>query len=187
MNAKLMCVNICIDDYASTHPKSELPSNAYKEIDAIEQNHAADVARMKEDTIKAFQEIKRLEYEKHKQSDRLESMGRDFCSCKAALETTELNLLSETKRLTAELTRYKALHEAELGMCEEHCDVVKELTAERDAAVEKYNDLIMSVSRKYEGETRHDTAKKYINRCECENEPSNGISAARQAQEKNNE
>jgi hypothetical protein len=38
------------------------------------------------------------------------------------------------KRLTAERDQYAACHEAELGVCFQHCDEVQELTAERDRA-----------------------------------------------------
>lgn len=38
----------------------------------------------------------------------------------------------------------------------------------------KYNELLMAVTRKFEGETRHDTALRYINQSEL---PSCGIAA----------
>lgn len=41
-------------------------------------------------------------------------------------------------------------------------DRIKELEAELAKAREAYNDLILCVGNKYPGETRHDTAKRYI-------------------------
>lgn len=43
-------------------------------------------------------------------------------------------LAADLGTVTAERDRYAACHEAELGVCFQHCDEVKELTAERDRA-----------------------------------------------------
>jgi len=40
------------------------------------------------------------------------------------------------------------------------------LEAERDEARAKYYDLVMSVGNKYPGESRHETAKRYIHQAE---------------------
>jgi len=39
---------------------------------------------------------------------------------------------------------------------------LSELEKDKAGLVEKYNDLIMCVSKKYPGESRHDTAKRYL-------------------------
>lgn len=62
---------------------------------------------------------------------------------------------------------------------------VRSLTAERDKYRDAYNELIFAVSHKYESETRHQTALKYIQQAEessgeaCAN-PDNGADFARQ-------
>jgi len=43
---------------------------------------------------------------------------------------------------------------------------VQEALAKQKDITEKYNELIMAVGRKYEGETRHETALKYIKQAE---------------------
>ena len=42
------------------------------------------------------------------------------------------------------------------------CDLARVAETELEALKNKYYDLIMSVETKYDGETRHETAKRYI-------------------------
>jgi len=53
---------------------------------------------------------------------------------------------------------------------------VEQLERELDEAKRNYMELIMSVGNKYQNETRHETAKRYIQ--ERENMPSHGPDSA---------
>lgn len=44
-----------------------------------------------------------------------------------AFDEIKNELQQEIEQLKAELKRYTALHESELGICEQHCDVVQHL------------------------------------------------------------
>ena len=85
------------------------------------------------------------------------------------------------KRYDPELTESTAMFHAVMSQ-EEHGDYVlftdyESLERERDALSEKYNELLYCVANKYEGETRHETAKRIIRNNQS------GIEARASAQE----
>ena len=53
------------------------------------------------------------------------------------------------------------------GMAYKAEEQLAEVTAERDRLQSDYMDLIMSVAKKFPGETRHQTALRYIRESEC--------------------
>ena len=55
-----------------------------------------------------------------------------------------------------------ATWEAKAALFVEQGDEIERLRKERDALVQKYNELIMTVATKCPGETRHETALRYI-------------------------
>ena len=48
---------------------------------------------------------------------------------------------------------------------------IAELEAENATLKKNYQELIMAVGKKFPGETRHETALKYIRRCESTSHP----------------
>lgn len=77
---------------------------------------------------------------------------------------------AELRRLHAECDALRAkliVAEEAAERCKEVCDMTSEgWRAECDALRAKYDDLILSVGNKCPGESRHETAKRYIYQAE---------------------
>lgn len=88
-------------------------------------------------------------------------------------DTPEAWIKNAAQKAAAEIARLRAENERLRFGCAlaeaQRDDEIREadrLRAELDAAREKYSELIMAVGRKYPGETRHETALRYIRTAE---------------------
>ena len=132
---------------------------------------AAEIERLRAERVSAG-ERELAEHQRAVDAEReIERLRAELAVCKSGTchpAASEKLILqgAEIERLRAEVARKDLLlDDAEKVLIRQRKERLA-LRAERDALNTKYNELIMAVGNKYAGETRHQTALRYIIKAE---------------------
>jgi chromosome segregation ATPase len=104
------------------------------------------------------QEVESLTYEPCEKGRAIDELREKIITLEAAVKEKEEKIIALTEELRLSKLRGESLDRVIAESTEECVALKKEIRRLSDL----YHDLIMQVAKKYPGESRHDTAKRYI-------------------------